>query len=154
RAADPSFARSVLRRWQNDFPEATAPAELLAKLPHANSAAELETLRLAKHREQLLKGTGQELELLRLYGDFLLLTYRAQRSAVFVPPSTDLQAALRRLIEVDPLNWRIYQLRLAELAWDRSDDPACFQLAKTALEPESGGGGRINFALEPRLAAL
>src|SRR5439155_26465654 len=122
RATDPAFARSVLLRWQSDVPEATAPIELAAKFQNPNAVAELESERMAKHRAQILNGTtGGQLELLRLYGEVLLRTYRAQRSAVLVPAADDLQAALGRLMELDPPNRRIYQLRLAELAWDRSD---------------------------------
>jgi hypothetical protein len=153
RSTELLFARSILQRWQNDMPAVPEPAELLAQLPPANATAELESARLAKHREQLWNGTGADLERLRLYVSFLLQTYRAQRSIVFLPPAIELQAALERLLEVDAPNRRVYQLRLAELAWDRGDDAVCFQLARRALEPSTNTKERINLALEPRLAA-
>ena len=57
---------------------------------------------------------------------------------------------MRRLIETDPSNQRIYKLRLAGLAWDRKDDEACLQLAQSGFDPDLKSGGPINFELDPR----
>ena len=62
-------------------------------------------------------------------------TYRAHRSAFFLPPSDELRATLDRLIETDKSNQRVHKLRLAEIAWDRGDDAACLRLGQSAFNP-------------------
>ena len=88
--------------------------------------------------------------MLRLYVRFLIQSYWAQQSAFYLPPATELESALQRLIETDPPNQRIYKLRLAGLAWDRQDDDTCLRLAQIGFDPDVKSGGPIDFSLDPR----
>jgi hypothetical protein len=51
-------------------------------------------------------------------------------------------------VEVDRANQRVYRLHLAELAWDRQDDRACFELAQKALSTDTNAFGAIQFDLD------
>jgi hypothetical protein len=64
-----------------------------------------------------------------------------------------LEAVLQRLIEADPDNRRVYRLHLAELAWDRGDDDACFRLGQLATTPDVTIGGPVKFDLDPAAPA-
>jgi hypothetical protein len=61
-----------------------------------------------------------------------------------------LESVLQRLIETDPLNQRVYKLRLAGLAWDHQDDDTCLRLALSGFDADVKSGGPINFNLDPR----
>ena len=149
RIFDPALFHSLLKGWQNNYPQSTVPLELAAKAPEG-TADELEAARLAVKRDVIFQDAAKDPELLRLYARFLSQTYLAQRSAFYLPPATELESALQRLIETDPPNQRIYKLRLAGLAWDRKDDEACLQLAQSGFDPDLKSGGPINFDLDPR----
>jgi len=144
---------SLLRHWQTEFPRAVAPIELSAKWPLQSAVAPLQALRMAGFRAELLDAASKDPELLRLYAQFLLRTYRAERSVLYTPSDAELRAALERLIETDPPNQRIYRLQLAELAWDRRDDAACLQLARDGFDPQTNGFGPIKFDLDPQAPA-
>ena len=150
RIFEPALFRSLLKGWQNNYPQSTVPTELSAKAPERGTADELEAARLAVKRDVIFQDAAKDPELLRLYAHFLMQTYWAQRSAFYLPPATELESALQRLIETDPLNQRIYKLRLAGLAWDRKDDEACLRLARSGFDPDLKSGGPINFDLDPR----
>jgi spermidine synthase len=153
RLPEGSLFRSLLDRWQKDFPLATTPIELSAKLADPRPIAELEALQMGAIGDLMFKNAEQEPELLQLYAKFLMQTYRAHRSVFFTPPTAELEAALKRLIEADKKNQRIHKLRLAELAWDRGDDAACLQLGQSAFDPDTTAGGTINFELDPKAPA-
>jgi hypothetical protein len=88
-------------------------------------------------------------EPLRLYAADLLETYRAQRSIFYLPPITELETVLQRLVDTDPSHRRVYRCYLAELAWDRGDDAQCLTLGQSALDPDLAQGGPIDFTLDP-----
>ncbi|PYS43957.1 MAG: hypothetical protein DMG13_34625, partial [Acidobacteria bacterium] len=147
---DPALFRSLLTAWQNNFPQSMLALELSAKAPDRGTPDELEAARLAVKRDEIFQDAAKDPGLLRLYAHFLSRTYLAQRSAFYLPPATELESALRRLIETDPSNQRIYKLRLAGLAWDRQDDDACLRLAQSGFDPDVKSAGPINFNLDPR----
>jgi spermidine synthase len=149
RLPEQDLFRSLLLRWHREKPEATLPMELMAQASDQILTAELEALRLASSRDFLVQHAEKDPEPLRMYASYLMQTHRAHRSVFYLPPSDDLQKILQRLIETNPANRRVYQLHLAELAWDRGDDAACIQLAQSALDPNIAKGGRINFSIDP-----
>ncbi|HKS38398.1 MAG TPA: hypothetical protein VJW76_14490, partial [Verrucomicrobiae bacterium] len=145
---------SVLKRWQTDFPRALAPLELSAKWPLQNaSSSPFQVQRMAGFRDELFEAAAKDPELLRLYGQFLLRTYHTERSILYTPPDTELRSVLERLLATDLPNQRVYRLQLAELAWDRRDDAACFQLARDGFDPQTNGFGPIKFDLDPQAPA-
>ncbi|MBI3417982.1 MAG: fused MFS/spermidine synthase [Verrucomicrobia bacterium] len=144
--------QTILYRWQNDFPGSLAAAEFSAKSAEAKPAAELEAVRMSAMRDKIFQAAGQEPELLRLYAKYLMQTYRAHRSAFFLPTTDELRAALERLIETDQENQRVHKLRMAELAWDRGDDAACLRYGQNAFDPNVATGGPIQFTLDPTAA--
>ena len=143
------IARSYLHRWRAEAPEAQMPLEFLASVNNNNAQAELNVAILKPLRDSILSGATNQVELLKWYGQSLLQTYRGQRSTLFLPPSEELKSALHRLMESDPNNQRVYRLRLAELAWDRSDDAECLAFGQLALHPDSSKHGPNSFAIEP-----
>jgi len=153
RLPEGSVFRSLLDRWQKDFPLATLPIEFSAKLSESRPSAELEALRMSAINELMVGNAEQDPELLQLYARFLIQTYRAHRSVFFTPPTAELEPALKLLIEADKKNQRVHKLRLAELAWDRGDDAACLQLGQSAFDPDTTAGGEINFELDPKAPA-
>src|SRR6185295_755349 len=73
----------------------------------------------------------------------------AQRSAFYVPPNQELIAVLKRLIEADPPNQRVYKLELASLAWDVGDDDALLRLGYGVFSTDTPGARR--FDLDPEV---
>lgn len=140
--------QTILYRWQHDFPGSLVAAEFSAKSAEPKPVAELEAVHMAAMRDKIFQAAAQEPELLRLYAKYLMQTYRAHRSAFFLPAADELRAALERLIETDKENQRVHKLRLAELAWDRGDDAACLRLGQSAFDPNPATGGPIKFALD------
>jgi predicted membrane-bound spermidine synthase len=149
RLPDLRLFRSLLLRWQTDFPSSVEPLELSAKFPVAGGSVELEAQRMSRLRDALVERAPGEPDRLRLYAFALMQTYRDQRSIFFRPSTAELEAVLERLIEADSANQRIYRLHLAELAWDRGDDDACFRLGQLATNPDVAVGGPVNFELDP-----
>ena len=146
---DGSLFRSLLSRWLQDFPGSTNALELSAQTPYRGSGEALEAQRMRARREWLWNQAARDPSMLRAYANTLLQTYRGARSVFFQPPGEELSAALQRLLETDPANQRVHRLHLAELAWDRQDDLACFQFARQALDPDTAAFGPIRFDLDP-----
>jgi hypothetical protein len=140
--------RSLLLRWLTDYPQSTTAIELSSKAGYYGIPEELEAQRMRVHRDLIWGRAEKEPELLRNYALLLRRVYTHARSVFFRPPSEELEQALRRLIEVDAENQRIYQLYLAELAWDRKDDDAFFRLAQAAFSPEPKMAGKSKFNLD------
>ncbi|MBI2948430.1 MAG: fused MFS/spermidine synthase [Verrucomicrobia bacterium] len=150
RLPEPDLFRSILVRWQREKPEATLPMELMAQASEAVPTAELEALRTAPLSAHLFRLAETDPEPLRMYASYLMQTYRAHRSAFYLPPSEELQALLQRLIETNPSNQRVYKLHQAELAWDRGDDAAFAKLSESAFDPDTTKWGPIGFSADPR----
>jgi spermidine synthase len=147
---------SLLLCWQREAPEAIEPLELTARLDYLTAPAELDALRLGPRRERILERAGQEPQLLRHYGLALMKSYRELRSLFYLPPAAELQAVLRRLIEADPDNQRVYQLCLAELAYDRGDDAGCVELGWQGLAhdlPRGAARFELDIGAPVRVAA-
>jgi hypothetical protein len=150
RAEDLGLFRSLLARWRSDFPEDTMPLELSAEFTGFGPSVELGALKLTAAHEDILNRTNPLPVLVQQYAQSLMQTYSAYRSVFFLPPANELQSVLRRLIELDRPNRRVYLLYLAELAWDQGDDTACLQLGQRAFDPDTVAVGPIQFGLDPK----
>jgi predicted membrane-bound spermidine synthase len=150
---DAALFRSALYRWQRDFPQSMTALDLAARLEDPRPAAELHAKDMATMKDQIFKQAETDPELLQLYVRFLLQTYRTQRSALYLPPTAELETALQRLLETDKGNQRVHMLRLAELAWDRGDDSACLSWGASALHPDTSKSGPVKFDLDPKAPA-
>ena len=146
RSPDAALFRSLLHRWQSESPQPGLLLDLWALATDHTPAVELRTLTLAPLREAMSNAAATNPMPLRTYALDLMNTYRAQRSVFYRPPTTDLEQILPRLIETDPDGRRVYRLHLAELAWDRGDDPRCLELGQMALDPDLARGGPIDFS--------
>jgi spermidine synthase len=140
--------RSILQRWSQDFPQSTNLVELSAKANDHGVPEELEVQQLRTRRDFLMEQAPKNPQLLRYYAHFMLRAYTLSRSVFYLPPSDELETVLRRLIQVDPSNQRIYRLNLAELAWDRQDDNRCYQLTQEALNQDTNTFGPPKFDLD------
>jgi hypothetical protein len=130
--------RSIRVRWQGDS-ASTGQLDHFPKLPPLGTVAELEALRLANLRQEIMGHADTQRELARYYLDLLTQIYRSQRSVFLVPPARELRSVAERLVEVDPENRVHHQLLLAELAWDRGDVAASVELGRNALASLSSG---------------
>ncbi len=130
--------RSIRVRWQGDS-TSTGQLDLFPQLPPLGTVAELEALRLANLRQEILGHADTQRELARYYLGLLTQIYRSQRSVFLVPPARELRAVAERMVEVDPENRALHQLLLAELAWDHGDVAASVELGRTALSSLSSG---------------
>ena len=149
---DSALFRSLLAGWQHKFPQSMLAVELSAKASDRGTPDDLEAARLALKRDEIFQEAARDPELLRLYARFLIQSYWAQRSVFYLPPVTELESVLHRLIETDSSNQRIYKLRLAGLAWDRQEDDTCLRLAQSGFDPDVKSGGPIDLNLDPRAA--
>ena len=142
--------QTLLDRWRRDFPASPRPIEISARLARARSGSECEALRMAANHAAIMQAAERDVSLLQYYAKHLMLAYEAQRSGFFIPPTTELQAVLERLLAVDVPNRRVHQLRLAELAWDRGDDATFFRLGGEALDPSTAATYPIQFSADSK----
>ena len=150
---DVPFFQTLLARWHRDFPASIRPVELSAMLANPQPAAELQALRMAANHAAIMQAAGPDLRVVQYYAKYLMLSYAAERSCVFLPPTTELQLVLEKLVTADAPNRRVHQLRLAELAWDRGDDATLFQLGRVALDPSTAATNPVQFTLDSKAPA-
>jgi predicted membrane-bound spermidine synthase len=144
---------SLLRRWLSEHPATPTPRLLLARAAEPEGAKELEAQRLTHWRTNTVAPDTVDPALLRLQATLLLETYRHQRSSFYRPPVSVLERVLEELVDLDPAQRRVYRLWLAEMAWDRQDDPTCFRLAQMALDPDVALYGPAQFDLDRQAPA-
>lgn len=128
----PQLLRSLRIRWQSD-PHATGQLELYPQLPPLGTSAELEALRLANLREEILAKAESNRLLARHYFHLLLEIYRSQRSVFLVPTAHELRAVGERLLGADPVRKSEYEFVLSELAWDQGDTTNSLKFGRLAL---------------------
>lgn len=132
---------SLLLRWRRDDPQAAAPVEFGSRIRFSSPRASDTALRLAQHKDQLLKEASRDHTIpLRRYGLALMAAYREQRSALYLPDQEEVTAVLKRLLETDPATRHVYQAALAELAWDAGRFDDCESWGRLALTPEGAAG--------------
>ena len=143
------FLPALLDRWQQLAPTSTIPAETSGRLNDQRRFVEAELQRLRPHRDRLLRASGNDLDGLRLYARWLVLRHRNERSAFYLPDTSEVDLVLARLSETDPANRRVWLAQRAELAWDRGDDTACQQFAAGVFGPIDGSDGSARFSRDP-----
>jgi predicted membrane-bound spermidine synthase len=143
------LARSILQRWLAEAPQDPKATEFLARLGEHPSAHVLDASRLAPHRSVLIALAKQDPRPLRYYGLALLGQYREQRNVLYRPATNELVEVLEQLSQTDANNRRLYQLHLAEIAWDGGDDAACLALGQPVFEVEMQANSPSGFALDP-----
>jgi len=151
---EPEVFRSQMRRWLETEPGAIEPVRLLVALERSlatpDAAAEVEA-GLPGMADARQRG---DVNLMRAYAAALLDQHRTRRTAYFLPPTEELEKTLRGLIELDPANRRVHRARLAEVLWDRRDDPQFLATALKAFSMESPDNGPYDFSLDPRAPRL
>jgi len=145
---DEDLINSILHRWRRDFPGATLPLELSTKLSDHGAPAELETQRYRALRQHLFALADKDPVPLRVYAGYVMKAYRTQRSVFFTPQVEELEGALRKLIETDSENHRVYKLYQAELAWDRGDDATCLALGLEAFTLKTAPAKASDFKVD------
>lgn len=145
---DSGLSYSLMQRWATVATNSTLPLEMLERLLPARAAAIAEELRLLPKHDWLLDNGKRDIAALHFYERVLMRAYRAKRSAFYLPETGPLQDVLAMLLERDPKNARIYNLHVAELAWDRGDDVAAMRYGVMGLDPDTKKSGPFVFVLD------
>lgn len=130
------LALSLMQRWVQVETNSTLPLEMIERLTAPRPAAVTEELRMAEKHEWILEQAKTDITALHFYERVLMRAYRAKRTVFYIPDTSRLEQVLAILLERDPKNQRVYNLHLAELAWDRGDDQMCLRLGAPALNPD------------------
>ena len=150
----PELFQSLLSRWKHNFPASLRAHTVGIQAWDDGSLAELAVRQLAPVREAMVREAARDPELLHFYARFLLQAYREHRSVFYLPEAAELKSVLRRLLEMNPRDQRVYRLHLAELAWDRGDDAECLRLGAAALDPDVATAGPLNFTRDPKAPGI
>jgi hypothetical protein len=102
---------------------------------------------LPRHSWLLAQGKV-DIAALHFYERVLMRAYRAKRSIFNVPDSGPLEEVLGVLLERDPINRRVFNLHMAELAWDRGDDSSALRYGLAGLDPDTTRNGAYLFTLD------
>jgi spermidine synthase len=140
--------RGVLYRWVGLDPGAVAAYRLLASFSTESPAPDGDAMRLVASKRLQTGDLLNDRTLLRKYGDMLLLSYRASRSAFFLAKMPELERVLEQLITADPANQRVHRLRLAEVLWDRGDEAKAREIFGEASNPDESKFGPVNFQMD------
>lgn len=143
-----SIFRSILNQWERLDPENPVVLRLQATYAIQNPAPDGDATRVSLNPRYLKEETLLNLQVLKQYGDLLLLRYRTQRSAFHVPDSARLEQILRALADLDPQNQRVYRMRLAEVLWDRGYDDRARAMFDAALDPDESRFGPVQFEMD------
>lgn len=144
---DKRLAVSLMLRWAETETNSTLPFEMIAKLSEPVSAALTEEQRLLPRHQWLMNEARTDITTLHFYERALMQAYRAKRSIFFTPDTGPLEETLTMLMERDPRNRRVFNLHLAELAWDKGDEAACIRYGTIGLDPNEKNG-QLVFTLD------
>jgi spermidine synthase len=145
---DPALTYSLMQRWALTETNSTLPFEMLERLLPTRGSAISEELRLLPRHAWLIEHGKTDVAALHFYERVLMRAYRAKRSVFFVPDTGPLQETLAILLDRDPKNHRVFELHLAELAWDRGDDSVALRFGLAGLEPDTKKAGPFVFTLD------
>lgn len=151
---EPSLFRSQVRRWMHLEPGNLEALEWLSTLYQQVPSPEAPAVMLASNSDFAEAQKARNVPLMRLRAMALVDVHRAQRSAFYLPDSTELEQLLAQLIELDADQRRLHRTHLAELVWDRGDDSAFAALSARVFAPESEADGPIFFQPDPRAPAM
>jgi hypothetical protein len=129
------IARSYTLGWQQVSPDDPRPSQLAARMLSSAPAARSAALQgqLAGW-ESIAQSRRTDRSALRWLAQTRMDVYRSQRSAFYHPPTAPIESLLEELVRRDGERRHLYELFLAELAWDRGDDRLCLTLAEQAFE--------------------
>jgi spermidine synthase len=145
---DQALIMSLMLNWAEKTTDSTLPLEMIERLGNARPVAVTEELRLLPKHNWLLEQARTDIATLQFYERVLMRAYRAKCSALYLPNTSKLEEVLAVLLERDPQNRRIYNLHLAELAWDKGDDDASVRFAIVGFDPDIKKSGPMTFMLD------
>jgi predicted membrane-bound spermidine synthase len=145
---DVGLTYSLMQRWAATDTNSTLPLEMVERLLPTRPAALTEELRLLPKHEWLLQNGKRDVAALHFYERALMRAYRLKRTIFYLPESGPLQEAIALLIERDPQNARVFNLHMAELAWDRGDDTLAYRYGMAGLNPDTKAAGPFVFTLD------
>ena len=148
RFPEETLFRSILARWQRDFPADSTPLEISTRLGGGGARFETEVYRLSPLEPQLQALARTNIQPFQAYCLALMRTYRLHRTMFFQPPSKELEKVLNQLVDLDPKNIRTYRSYLAEIAWDKGNDEECLRLGKLAFDPDITRNGPKTWDLD------
>jgi predicted membrane-bound spermidine synthase len=146
--ADAALTYSLMQRWAQSLTNSTLPLEMIERLLPTRPSALTEELRLLPRHAWLIEQGKVDIAALHFYERVLMRAYRTKRSVFYVPDSGPLQEALGVLMDRDPKNRRIFNLHLAELAWDQGDDVVALRYGLAGLDPDTKKSGPYLFTLD------
>ena len=146
---DPKVFRSVVKRWLNLSPDETPLQILSASTAKNESPWTYESERLTTLIAPFSADTEPPLELVKQAAYHSLQAYRDQRTFIYRPDTSFLEAMLDHMIQKDPQNQRVYRMNLGELAWDQGKTEQFLKLSEDAFNPETESFGPLNFSAEP-----
>jgi hypothetical protein len=146
--ADPNLTYSLMQRWAVTQTNTTLPLEMIERLLPERPAALTEELRLLPQHAWLMEQGKRDIAALHFYERVLMRAYRFKRSIFYIPDTGPLQEVLGLLVERDPKNRRVFDLHLAELAWDRGDDIVATRYGLSGLSPDTANTIPYLFTLD------
>lgn len=151
---DPSVFRSQVRRWLDLGTTNLEPLRLLIALDQQVVVADAVNAALGTRPEFASALERKDVPLMREQAFALMDRQRTRRSAYYVPPTEELEAVLKELVELDTPQRRVHRARLAEVLWDRGDEAQFLALALKVFSTRSADDGPYDFEADPRAPRL
>jgi hypothetical protein len=145
---DADLGFRFIQRWAAMNTNSTLPLELLERAGATRSTPIAEEIRLLPKHAWLLEQGKRDIAALHFYERILMRAYRLKRSVFYLPDTSALHEVLDVLMERDPMNRRVWELNLAELAWDRGDDATATQYGISGLNPDTSKTKPYLFTLD------
>jgi hypothetical protein len=145
---DQNLGLRVIQHWANINTNSTLPLELLERTGATRPTALAEEIRLLPKHAWLLEQGKRDIASLHFYERVLMRAYRLKRNAFHLPETQHLREVLDLLVERDPQNRRVFELHLAELAWDSGDDAKAHDYGISGLNPDTAKTKPYRFILD------
>ena len=151
---DPPVFRSQVRRWLELGTRDLEPLRLLVALDGQVPVTDAVNAAVGIQPEFALALAQTNIALMREQAGALMVRHRTRRSAYFLPPTEELEAVLKALVDEDSSQRRVHRARLAEVLWDRGDEAQFLALALKVFSTQSADEGPYEFDLDPRAPRL
>ncbi|MBL9173822.1 MAG: fused MFS/spermidine synthase [Verrucomicrobiales bacterium] len=146
---DPVVFRSQVYRWMELGSTNVDSLRYLVSLDSQVPVSDAVNAQLGTRPEFALARSQRNVPLMLEQASALMSRHRTRRTAYYLPPTQDLEAVLRELIEADPQNRRVHQSRLAEVLWDRGEEAEFLSQATRAFSNQPPDNGPYDFDLDP-----
>lgn len=146
---DPVVFRSQVYRWLELGATNVDPLRYLVSLDAQVAVSDAVNAQLGSRPEFALARSQTNVPLMLEQASALMDRHRTRRTAYFLPPTEDLEAVLRELIEADSGNRRAHRARLAEVLWDRGEEAEFLSQAIRTFSTQPPDDGPYNFDLDP-----